>query len=220
MNPIEKIKNKRTPIRSAVTKLITKIQNYIESNCEDVDNILELQDQLIEKELSLKQLNAEMENLIVDASEFDTELNGSEEYSEKIVSIKYKIKSYIKRREGNLNVPSSTQVWSGQNRPQLSIKLPEIPLPKFSGKYEEWSNFKIQFNNIISTNSQLSSEQKLHYLKAALTSEAKNLETISDSFNFKIFKKRFMKKKRLIVETQNKGNFKPLSKLNYESEKF
>ncbi|GFY60657.1 hypothetical protein TNIN_6551 [Trichonephila inaurata madagascariensis] len=131
MNPIEKIKNKRTPIRSAVTKLITKIQNYIESNCEDVDNILELQDQLIEKELSLKQLNAEMENLIGDASEFDTEINGSEEYSEKIVSIKYKIKSYIKLREGNLNVSSSTLVWSGQNRPQLSIKLPEIPYQSF-----------------------------------------------------------------------------------------
>ncbi|GFY42297.1 hypothetical protein TNIN_214891 [Trichonephila inaurata madagascariensis] len=109
MNPIEKIKNKRTPIRSAVTKLITKIQNYIESNCDDVDNILELQDQLIEKELSLKQLNSEMEHLIVDDSEFNAEINASEEYSEKIVSIKYKIKSYIKRREGNLNVPSSTQ---------------------------------------------------------------------------------------------------------------
>ncbi|GFY69400.1 DUF1758 domain-containing protein [Trichonephila inaurata madagascariensis] len=108
MNPIEKIKNKRTSIRSAVTKLITKIQNYIESNCDDVDNILELQDQLIEKEL-----NAEMENLIVDASEFDTEINGSEEYSEKIVSIKCKIKLYIKRREGNLNVPNSTQVCEG-----------------------------------------------------------------------------------------------------------
>ncbi|GFY70638.1 hypothetical protein TNIN_188301 [Trichonephila inaurata madagascariensis] len=85
MNPIEKIKNKRAPIRSAVTKLITKIQNYIESNCEDVDNILELQDQLIEKELSLKQLNSEMEHLIVDASEFNAEINASEEYSGKIV---------------------------------------------------------------------------------------------------------------------------------------
>ncbi|GFS53483.1 uncharacterized protein TNIN_326411 [Trichonephila inaurata madagascariensis] len=148
MNPIEKIKNKRTPIRSAVTKLITKIQNYIESNCDDVDNILELQDQLIEKEISLKQLNSEMEHLIVDASEFNAEINASEEYSEIIISIKYKIKSYIKRREGNLNVPNSTQVWSGQNRPQLSIKLPEIPLPMFSGKYEEWSNFKIQFTTL------------------------------------------------------------------------
>ncbi|GFY39139.1 hypothetical protein TNIN_376811 [Trichonephila inaurata madagascariensis] len=94
MNPIEKIKNKRAPIRSAVTKLITKIQNYIESKSDDVDNILELQDQLIEKELSLRQLNAEMENLIVESSEFDTEINGSEEYSEKIVSIKSKIKSH------------------------------------------------------------------------------------------------------------------------------
>ncbi|GFV14017.1 integrase catalytic domain-containing protein [Trichonephila clavipes] len=199
MNPIEKIKNKRAPIRLAVTKLITKIQNYFENNSDDADNILELQDQLIQKELSLKQLNSEMENLIVDASEFDAEIN----LSEKIISIKYKIKSYIKRRECNLNVLNSTQVWSHQNRPQLSIKLPEIPLPKFSGKYEEWSNFKIQFNNIISTNSQLSSEQKLHYLKAALTSEAKNLETISDSFEslFKTLEERY-ENKRLIVEMQ------------------
>ncbi|GFY72173.1 hypothetical protein TNIN_197101 [Trichonephila inaurata madagascariensis] len=88
-----------------------------------------------------------MENLIVDASEFDTEINGSEEYSEKIVSIKFKIKSYIKRRECNLNVPNSTQVWSGQNRPQLSIKLPEILLPKFSGKYEE-SGATLKYNLI------------------------------------------------------------------------
>ncbi|GFT33115.1 uncharacterized protein TNCV_1264771 [Trichonephila clavipes] len=137
MNPIE---NKRAPIRSAVTKLITKIQNYIENNSDDVDNILELHDQLIEKELSLKQLNSEMENLIVDVSEFNTEINASEEYSEKIISIKYNIKSYIKRRECNLNVPNSTEVWSDQKRPPLSIKLPEIPLPKFSGNYEEWSN--------------------------------------------------------------------------------
>ncbi|GFY72093.1 hypothetical protein TNIN_87611 [Trichonephila inaurata madagascariensis] len=107
MNPIEKFKNKRAPIRSAVTKLITNIQNDIENNSDDVDNILELQDQLIEKELLLKQLNAEMENLIVDASEFDTIINGSEKYSEKIVSIKFKIKSYIKRRECNLNVSNS-----------------------------------------------------------------------------------------------------------------
>ncbi|GFY64389.1 DUF1758 domain-containing protein [Trichonephila inaurata madagascariensis] len=154
-----------------------------------------------------------MEALIVDVSEFNVEIKASEEYSEKIISIKYKIKSYIKRRECNLNVPNS----SDQNRPQLSIKLPEFPLPKFSGKIEEWSNFKIQFNNIISTNSQLSSEQKLHYLKAALTSKAKNLETISDSFEslFKSLQERY-ENKRLIVETHVKAN---IAKLNNESVK-
>ncbi|GFX38019.1 DUF1758 domain-containing protein [Trichonephila clavipes] len=219
MNLIEKIKIKRAPIRSAVTKLITKIPNYIENNSDDVENILELQDQLIEKELSLKQLNSEMENLIVDVSEFKTEINASEEYSEKIISIKYKIKSYIKRRECNLNVPNSTQVWSDQTRTQLSIKLPKNPLPKFSGKFEEWSNFKIQFNNIIATNSQLSSEQKLYYLKAALTSEAKNLETVSDSFEslFKSLEERY-ENKRLIVETHVKASLN-LANLNNESAK-
>ncbi|GFY74409.1 integrase catalytic domain-containing protein [Trichonephila inaurata madagascariensis] len=106
-----------------------------------------------------------------------------------------------------------------KQRPQLSIKLPEIPLPKFSGKYEKWSNFKIQFNNIISTNSQLSSEQKLHYLKAALTFETKNLETISDSFesSFKSLEERY-ENERLIAETQVKAILN-LAKLNNESAK-
>ncbi|GFX42159.1 DUF1758 domain-containing protein [Trichonephila clavipes] len=168
----------------------------------------------MENELSLKQLNSEMENLIRDTSEFNTEINGSEEYSEKVISIMYKIKSYIKR-ECNLNVSNSTKVCSDQNRPQLSIKLPEIPLPRFSEKYEECSNFKIQFNNIISTNSQLSSEQKLHYFKAALTLEAKNLETISDSSES--LEERY-ENKDLIVETHIKAILN-IAKLNNESTK-
>ncbi|XP_035222514.1 uncharacterized protein LOC118195325 [Stegodyphus dumicola] len=48
------------------------------------------------------------------------------------------------------------------------IKLPEIPFPQFSGKYEEWSMFKIEFNNIVTSNTQLTDAQKLHYLHAAL----------------------------------------------------
>ncbi|GFY65929.1 hypothetical protein TNIN_44241 [Trichonephila inaurata madagascariensis] len=137
MNPVEKIRNKRAPIRSAGAKLITKIANYIENNSDDVDNILELQDKLIEKELSLKQLNAEMENLIVDVSEFNTEIKVSGEYSEKIISIKFKIKSYIKCREYSLNVSNSHKYVQREREiktDQRSIKLPEIPLPKFLGK--------------------------------------------------------------------------------------
>ncbi|GFW33623.1 integrase catalytic domain-containing protein [Trichonephila clavipes] len=114
---------------------------------------------------------------------------------------------------------NSTQIRSDQIRTQLSIKLPEIPLPKFSGKYEERSNFKIQFKNMISTNLQLSSEQKLHYLKAAFTSEAKNLETISDSFEslFKSLEERY-ENKRLIVKTHVKAILN-LAKLKNESAK-
>ncbi|GBM25188.1 hypothetical protein AVEN_184604-1 [Araneus ventricosus] len=82
-----------------------------------------------------------------------------------------------------------------------TIKLPEIPLPKFSGRYEEWNNFKLQFNNLITSNSQLSQEQKLHYLNSSLTGPAKDLQSIDDTFDslFKALTDRF-ENKRLLVE--------------------
>ncbi|GFX49492.1 transposable element Tcb2 transposase [Trichonephila clavipes] len=51
---------------------------------------------------------------------------------------------------------------------KLEIKLPEIPLPVFRGRYDEWPSFKSQFDNIISNNNDLSESQKLYYLKASL----------------------------------------------------
>ncbi|GFU67015.1 hypothetical protein TNCV_655541 [Trichonephila clavipes] len=35
---------------------------------------------------------------------------------------------------------------------KLEIKLPEIPLPVFRGRHDEWPSFKSQFDNIISNN--------------------------------------------------------------------
>ncbi|GBM91351.1 hypothetical protein AVEN_7003-1 [Araneus ventricosus] len=82
-----------------------------------------------------------------------------------------------------------------------TIKLPEIPLPKFSGRYEEWNNFKLQFNNLITSNSQLSQEQKLHYLNSSLTGPAKDLQSIDDTFDslFKALTDKF-ENKMLLVE--------------------
>ncbi|GBM67203.1 hypothetical protein AVEN_160799-1 [Araneus ventricosus] len=64
-----------------------------------------------------------------------------------------------------------------------TIKLPGIPLTKFSGNCEEWNNFKLQFNNLITSNSQLSQEQKLHYLNSSLTGPAKDFQSIDDIFD-------------------------------------
>ncbi|GFX08290.1 hypothetical protein TNCV_3267791 [Trichonephila clavipes] len=38
---------------------------------------------------------------------------------------------------------------------KLEIKLPEIPLPLFRGRYDEWPSFKSQFGNIITNNNDL-----------------------------------------------------------------
>ncbi|GFS56534.1 integrase catalytic domain-containing protein [Trichonephila clavipes] len=85
---------------------------------------------------------------------------------------------------------------------ELEIKLPEIPLPVFRGRYDEWSSFKSQFDNIITNNNDLSESQKLYYLKASLQGDAKLLEAVDDSFESLItaLKTRF-ENKRLLTET-------------------
>ncbi|GFX23306.1 integrase catalytic domain-containing protein [Trichonephila clavipes] len=87
-------------------------------------------------------------------------------------------------------------------RVKFGIKLPEIPLPVFRGRYDEWPSFKSQFDNIITNNNDLSESQKLFYLKASLQDDAKLLEAVDDSFESLItaLKTRF-ENRRLLTET-------------------
>ncbi|GFY72363.1 DUF1758 domain-containing protein [Trichonephila inaurata madagascariensis] len=84
---------------------------------------------------------------------------------------------------------------------KLEIKLLEIPLPVFRGRYDEWPRFKSQFDNI-TNNNDLNESQKLYYLKASLQGDAKLLEAVDDSFESFItaLKTRF-ENKRLLTET-------------------
>ncbi|KAJ8965330.1 hypothetical protein NQ314_004210 [Rhamnusium bicolor] len=53
-----------------------------------------------------------------------------------------------------------------------NIKLPEIKLPKYSGAYENWLEFRDTFDSLINLNQSLSEIQKYHYLRAALEGSA------------------------------------------------
>lgn len=56
-----------------------------------------------------------------------------------------------------------------------NVELPRINLPTFSGKYEEWQTFYDMFSSLIHNNKNITSVQKLHYLKSNLSGEAQNL---------------------------------------------
>ncbi|XP_070154048.1 uncharacterized protein [Polyergus mexicanus] len=53
----------------------------------------------------------------------------------------------------------------------VSLQLPRIPLPKFSGNFAEWENFRGIFESLVASKESLSNTQKLHYLKASVTGE-------------------------------------------------
>ncbi|XP_055632965.1 uncharacterized protein LOC129773392 [Toxorhynchites rutilus septentrionalis] len=57
----------------------------------------------------------------------------------------------------------------------VSVKLPEIKIPEFGGKSDEWFEFRDLFKSLVHTNSQISAVQKLHYLRSALKGEASRL---------------------------------------------
>ncbi|GFR01456.1 uncharacterized protein TNCT_183581 [Trichonephila clavata] len=86
------------------------------------------------------------------------------------------------------------------------IKLVKIPLPTFTGKFEEWGLFKTQFYDLINENSQLSDSEKLHYLRGALRGDAKIDETSDEDF-YSFFKALEQKheNKRVIVDCHIKN---------------
>lgn len=59
-----------------------------------------------------------------------------------------------------------------ENLHNNNISLPRISIPKFSGDYTDWTNFRDVFESLVATNDTLSNVQKLHHLKASLTGEA------------------------------------------------
>ncbi|GFW12871.1 integrase catalytic domain-containing protein [Trichonephila clavipes] len=70
---------------------------------------------------------------------------------------------------------SSGQVMKTNDNFEIKTKIPPLVLPEFSGKYEEFSSFEIQFDDLITNNILLSESQKLYYLRSCLTHEVNYL---------------------------------------------
>ncbi|XP_054720795.1 uncharacterized protein LOC129230420 [Uloborus diversus] len=132
----------------------------------------------------------------------DEELDENEEIFIDLEEELEKIEVALKRKFKQLNNNISRSFNDAPPNSTISIRLPEISLPKFNGKYEEWFLFKEQFNSIINSNSSLSDSQKLYYLKSSLIGRAKEIETIDDTYQslWKALTERF-ENKRLIVNS-------------------
>ncbi|GBN11019.1 hypothetical protein AVEN_263292-1 [Araneus ventricosus] len=128
------------------------------------------------------------------------------------VRLKYLIfKRNIDYKSTKLNIKES------KTEKLLSVKLPDIPLPQFSGKYEEFGNFKSQFISLIEDNDGLTNTQKLYYLKFSLTEEAKLIQTTDETYKslLKALEDRY-ENKRAIADSQILSLIN-LEKLKYES---
>ncbi|KAI5651448.1 hypothetical protein NE865_00692 [Phthorimaea operculella] len=85
----------------------------------------------------------------------------------------------------------------------FNVKLPEISIPNFSGKYTEWLTFRDLFLSMVDNNKKLQNVQKLHYLKSFISGEAeqllRNISITNDNYQkcWELLKSRYDNKKYL-----------------------
>ncbi|CAB3251377.1 unnamed protein product [Arctia plantaginis] len=70
---------------------------------------------------------------------------------------------------------SSQQSCCHSEKVARRVKLPEIKIPMFSGKYSEWQTFRDLFVGLVHEDKSLDDAQKLFYLKGQLSGEAEQL---------------------------------------------
>lgn len=195
---ITSLNRKRGGVKAQITRLQASIKDQEEKDFEIEEIKIKLD--------RVRKLNEQIDCLrlgyykVVKDEDLDETENNLAEIESDILKLEVSLKCiYNNCMHNNVeNSNASTDVKSNS----VNIKLPEIPLPKFSGNFEDWSIFKAQFDSLISSNNQLSESQKLYYLQSCLVGSAARIMSTDDSFQslLKALENRF-DNKRLIVNT-------------------
>ncbi|GFR25346.1 uncharacterized protein TNCT_463861 [Trichonephila clavata] len=159
MEVIDKVRAKRKAVRSASTKFGNKVKSFLENfgsqNETNQEQLFEYLLNLDAKLIELQALNNEVEDLLLDEELFEAEI---EHPSQPAVNSKCANESNIRT-----------------NNPALSLNLPKLRIPNFSGDSSTYLEFINSFTNAIDANESLNNVDKFIYLKSFLSGEASKI---------------------------------------------
>ncbi|KAF8771577.1 hypothetical protein HNY73_018977 [Argiope bruennichi] len=190
--------------RGSIKSSLTKLSSFIETNDSKnsivyqtkLDNLLRIKQNLeqIKEEYFVTAEDSELQELEDSVEELEEECERLEVSLKKILASNKELLSASNCNSHSNEASSKTE--------SISFRLPEIPLPKFSGHYQDWQSFKIQFENIIDNNDKLTENQKLYYLKSTLSGAAAEIVTIEETYaSLKNALKERFDNKRLCVQS-------------------
>lgn len=196
--------------RGQVKARLTRIKGFLESFDAEVQSLSNLTTRL----QILDRCWSDFETIQLEIQEIDDDVNSDEEYStfeDNYCDIRAKIEDLLTART-NTQTVTQPQLDTSDN-----MKLPDISLPIFSGKYEEWTDFHDIFEAMIHNSTKLTEIQKFYYLRSCLTDEAlkmiKEIKISSNNYDsaWTLLKRRY-KNNRLIIKAHVQGilNFKRL----------
>lgn len=177
---MEQLKRNRKYQRTQATKLINQIEEFEERT----DYQLKLYTLKAQLELKREELKT-LDNEVLSKSElsdveFASEIDTAEKYQFNLIAGVQKINLFLREKiEEKENVVTlvndeneNTPVPVRAKNDFLTAKLPKIELPKFDGNAIQWLSFWQTFEATIHNRKDLSTIEKLHYLKSLLHGEA------------------------------------------------
>ncbi|KAF8784368.1 hypothetical protein HNY73_010056 [Argiope bruennichi] len=206
--------------KGSIRGQLTKLRTFIEKGEHLTESTVITQlDILSRTSTRFEELRNEYYRTVSD-NDFDQVESNLSELEDEILKIEVSLKSILHDLKST-SVSNSTNgaIIKESIDKVTSIRLPEIPLPLFNGKIEEWNSFKQQFLNLINDNPNLTENQKCYYLRSCLRNDAKLIETSEDTYDslLKALVERF-ENKRVIVDTHIK-NIINQEKIAHESAK-
>ncbi|UYV78489.1 hypothetical protein LAZ67_16001717 [Cordylochernes scorpioides] len=216
---LERLKKKRTILRTSLSKYGKRIEEYdVYKECDHEELLGQLSDVYEE----LRRVDEEIGKLI-DIKDLEKDLKMVEEYREKAVAWKYLLKKrslVVAEGMQRETATATKKEYPGEiGRPTLTgmVKLPKLTMERFYGEISQWLNFWNAFDSSINRNEHLTKIDKFNYLKAYLggtaaqTVEGFCLSEENYDKAVELLKKRFGKGERLIdVHMNNLLALKPL----------
>lgn len=203
---LERLKRKRTVLRSLTTRLLNRVEREIEDNEPGVDVLEDVLDQLANKRLLLEEVDKQIELATRDLDELETEIMNAQEYIERIIEAKGGLER--KLRETRHAKPQ------GRNDMEKTrtavVKLPRLTLDKYYGDVSAWQGFWSQFEAAVHKNESLELVDKFNYLKSYVGGTAANaisglsLSASNYESAIKILMDRFGRKDLVVSAHMNK----------------
>ncbi|ODM96042.1 hypothetical protein Ocin01_10639 [Orchesella cincta] len=166
---MDALKRKRGVEKGNITKAVT----WINSIDKDLVTVIFLKNkrELVQGYfVKFEEIQSQIEDLCADEAELMTQLPEREEFENRFLDVVSKIDDIIDEK-----TPDPQQAAHSSHTSSFSrVKLPQLDLPIFHGKYEDWDLSRF-FVASIDTNTSLSKAQKLQYLKSALKGDAATL---------------------------------------------
>lgn len=177
---MDRLKLKRSALRTQVTKLISEAELFLASHAND-GALSVLSARLSALQIQLNEVDNAIEPLVVDE---DAEQNyiRTIEYNDRIVACIAKLSQEAEEQKAKKQAEMAATRAPTDGPPraaQTHVKLPKLELQRFSGASTEWQSFWEQFERAVHENDTLSDSEKFLYLRSSLSGKAASASTAS-----------------------------------------